>query len=234
MLPRSHRPEYTTTLPSTGKKIKYQPFSVKEEKILILAAETEKPDEITNAVCNVLENCISYPSDIKVEELALFDLEYLFLKARSKSVGEKIEVSVTDPDDPTFQTTHEINIDKIGVVTVDGHTDLIEIDDTIKVKMKYPGIEFFNDGIKMDTIPKSVDAVSKCISQIINGEDVYNRSDMTDEEIREWIESLTKAQFSKIIEFFITMPRLKHEFKLKNTNTKKDFTITLEGLADFF
>ena len=100
--------------------------------------------------------------------------------------------------------------------------------------MKYPGIEFFNDGIKMDTIPKSVDAVSKCISQIINGEDVYNRSDMTDEEIREWIESLTKAQFSKIIEFFITMPRLKHEFKLKNTNTKKDFTITLEGLADFF
>jgi hypothetical protein len=234
MLPRSHRPEYTTTLPSNGKKVKYQPFTVREEKILIIAAESEEPDEITNAVANVLRNCISYPTDLKIEELALFDIEYLFLKARSKSAGEKIKIKVTDPEDETFTVDHEINIDKIGVIKNDAHTDLIKIDDVTSVKMKYPGIEFFNDGIRMDTIPASVSAVCKCISQIISGDEVYNAADIGEDELKEWVESLTKGQFENIVEFFITMPKLRHEIKLKNTNTKKDFTITLEGLADFF
>lgn len=235
MLPRSHRPEYSTTLPSSGKKVKYQPFTVREEKILILAAESEEPDQITNAVVNVLRNCISYPADIKIEELALFDIEYLFLKARAKSAGEKIKLKVTDPNDENGYTVdHEINIDKIQVVKNSSHTDLIKIDDNTSVKMKYPGIEFFNDGIKMDTLQASVSAVCQCISQIITGDEVYNQSDMAEGELAEWVESLTKQQFESIAEFFVTMPKLRHEIKLKNPNTEKDFTIVLEGLVDFF
>lgn len=234
MLPRSHRPEYSTTLPSTGKKIKYQPFTVKEEKILILAAESEETDEISNAVANVLNNCISYPADLKAEDLPLFDITYLFLKARAKSAGEKIKLKVTDPGDPTFTTDYEINIDKIGVLKTEGHTDLIDIDDTTKVKMKYPGIESFNDGIKMDSLTNSIDTIVPCISQIISGEEVFNSSDMSVDELNEWVEALTKSKFAKIIEFFETMPRLSHTFTTRNTNTGKDFTITLEGLTDFF
>jgi hypothetical protein len=234
MLPRSHRPEYSTTLPSTGKKIKYQPFTVKEEKILILAAESEETDEIANGVANVLNNCISYPTDLKAEDLPLFDITYLFLKARAKSAGEKIKLKVTDPGDPTFTTEHEINIDKIGVLKTEGHTDLIDIDDTTKVKMKYPGIESFNEGIKIDDLTTSIDTITSCISQIITGEEVINASDTTPEELEEWVESLTKSQFSNLIEFFTTMPRLSHTFTIKNTNTGKDFSITLEGLTDFF
>lgn len=234
MLPRSHRPEYSTTLPSTGKKIKYQPFTVKEEKILILAAESEETDEISNGVANVLNNCISYPTDLKAEDLPLFDITYLFLKARAKSAGEKVKLLVTDPNDPTFTTEHEINIDKIGVLKTEGHTDLIDVDDVTKVKMKYPGIESFNEGIKIDSLNTSIDTIVNCISQIITGEEVINSSDTTPEELEEWVESLTKAQFGNLIEFFETMPRLSHTFTVKNTNTGKDFSITLEGLTDFF
>jgi hypothetical protein len=126
-LPKPIRPEYSTTVPSTGKRVKYQPFSVKEEKILVLAAEGGDTDEITNALTNVLQNCVTSPADFKVAELALFDVEYLFLKARSKSAGEKIKISVTDPNDETFSVEHEINIDKIGVKRTEGHTDLIEV-----------------------------------------------------------------------------------------------------------
>lgn len=234
MLPRSHRPEYSTTLPSTGKKIKYQPFTVKEEKILIIAAESEEGDEIANAVANVLNNCISYPTDLKAEDLPLFDINYLFLKARAKSSGEKIKLKVTDPNDPTFTADHEINIDKIGVLKPEGHSDLIDIDDTTKVKMRYPGIESFNEGVKIDSLTTSVDTIISCISQIITGEEVINSSDTTPEELQEWVESLTKNQFDKLVEFFVTMPRMSHTFTMKNTNTGKDFSITLEGLTDFF
>ena len=162
-LPKSIRPEYSTTIPSTGKKIKYQPFSVKEEKVLVLAAESQDLDEIANAITNVLEACITSPADLKVSE----------------------------------------------------HTDLIDISDDIKVKMKYPGIQFFTEGLKIDGYEESLKTVSKCISQIVIGEEVYNQVDMTEDEAEEWVEGLTTEQFSRILEFFKTMPKLK-------------------GLADFF
>lgn len=233
-LPKNIRPEYSTTIPSTGKKIKYQPFSVKEEKVLIIAAESGNPDEVTNAVTNVLEACVTSPADFKVDELALFDVEYLFLKTRTKSVGEKVKVEVKDPEDETCIILHEINIDKIGVEKTEGHTPLIKLNDDVTVKMKYPDITFFNDGINLESVATSIKLVARCVSQIIIEEEVYNKADMTDEEVEEWIEGLTTSQLNKIMEFFITMPKLRHSVTLKNPNTNKTFTVKLEGLQDFF
>ena len=233
-LPKNIRPEYTTTVPSTGKRIKYQPFSVKEEKVLILAAESKDPDEISNAISNVLSSCVTSPSDFDVYELALFDIEYIFLKTRAKSAGEKITVRVTDPDDETFSVEHDINIDKIGIEKDDKHTNLIEMSEGIFVKMRYPDISFFNDGVQLNDMSSTIDVITRCIDSIVYGEDVYNSNDLTPEELEEWVDGLTSEQFQKITEFFSTMPKLSHSFTLKNTKKNTTFTIKLEGLADFF
>ena len=232
-LPKPARPEYSTTIPSTDKKIKFQPFSVREEKVLILASESQDNDEIANAITNVLESCVTSPG-FKVSDLALFDIEYLFLKARAKSVGEKLEVQVTDPGDETYTTTHEIDVDKIQVQKNKEHKDLIHLDEETAVKMKYPGIDFFVEGVSLASISERLDLAAECIEQIVIGEEVYNREDMTSNEIQEWIEGLMPAQFGKLLEFFVTMPKLAHKFTLTNPNTKKKFSIELEGLSDFF
>lgn len=234
MLPKLSRPEYSTTLPSNGKKIKYHPFTVKEEKILMLAAEGGDNDEISNAVTNCLNNCISSPNDLAVEDMALFDVEYVFLKARSKSVGETIQIRVTDPDDETCTLDHEINIDKIGVKKFEEHTQLVRLADGVSVQMRYPGIEFFNTGINLTNMQSTIDAITMCIDQIIVEDEVYNKEDMSEDEIREWVEGLSSKQFQEVNKFFSTMPRLTHTITLKNPKTKKNFSITLEGLADFF
>lgn len=233
-LPRSIRPEYTTTIPSSGKKIKYQPFSVKEEKVLILAAEGQDPEEIASAVSNVLKACVTSPADFKVEDLALFDVEFLFLKARAKSAGEKISVRVTDPDDTSFTTDVDINIDKIGVQRKDDHTDKVDLGEDVSIIMRYPDITFFESGLQLENIDGSLKTIARCVKQIVAGEEVYNRSDMSDEELVEWIEELTTDQLSKILNFFTTMPKLSHTVKSKNKNNGKEFSVTLEGLADFF
>ena len=232
-LPKPSRPEYTTKIPSTDKSIKFQPFSVREEKILILASESKDNDEIANAITNVLESCVTTPG-FKVSDLALFDIEYLFLKARAKSVGEKLEVNVTDPGDETYTTTHEIDVDKIQVQKNKDHKDLIQISEDTHIKMQYPGIDFFVEGVQLNNITDRLDLAAECVQQIVIGEEVYNKEDMTPGEIQEWIEGLTSTQFNKVMEFFITMPRLAHKFTLTNPKTKKKFAIELEGLADFF
>ena len=145
-LPKPVRPEYTCTIPSSGKKIKYNPFSVREEKVLILASESQDMDEISNAISNVLSNCITTP-DVKIEDLALFDIEFLFLRTRAKSVGEKLQVMVTDPGDETYTVEHEIDIDKIEVVRQKDHTDTIQLTDDTIVKMRYPDLHFFAEGV---------------------------------------------------------------------------------------
>ena len=234
MLPKPVRPEYTTTIPSTGKKVKYQPFTVKQEKVLILAAESQDQDEIVNAIVNVLNSCITSPSDLKIEDLALFDIEYLFLKARAKSIGEKIEVSVTDPNDETFETLHSIYVDRIGVEKNEDHTDIINIVEGTSIKMKYPDISFFADGIQLNSITDSIKTICRCIESIVIDDEVYNTGDMSANELEDWIEDLTSDQFKKINNFFETMPKLSHTVTIKNTNTNKDFKVTLEGLADFF
>ena len=139
-LPKPSRPEYSTTIPSTGKKIKYQAFTVREEKLLVLAAESQDNDEIANAIENVLSKCVTTPADFKVRDLALFDIEYLFLKARAKSIGEKVELRITDPNDSTYTTDHSLNIDSIKVKKDPKHKDLVVIDEETQIKMRYPGL----------------------------------------------------------------------------------------------
>jgi hypothetical protein len=232
-LPKPVRPEYNLTIPSTGKRIKFMPFSVREEKILILAAESQDADEIANAIRNTLERCVTTPG-FKVDELALFDIEYLFLKCRAKSAGETIKVVVQDPNDEEFRTEHEINIDSIKVKKNKDHKDLIEVDPHTTVKMRYPGIAFFEEGIDAASVESMSNALQKCISQIIIDEEVHSKADMSDEEVDEWVEGLTQAQYRNLVEFFNTMPRLTHTFKIQNTRLDTEFSITLEGLADFF
>ena len=232
-LPKPVRPEYTCTIPSSGKKIKYNPFSVREEKVLILASESQDLDEISNAISNVLSNCITTP-DVKIEDLALFDIEFLFLRTRAKSVGEKLQVMVTDPGDETYTVEHEIDIDKIEVVRQKDHTDTIQLTDDTIVKMRYPDLHFFAEGVNINTITDRLDLAAKCVKQIAIGEEVYNKEDMSEGEAEEWLEGLTSDQFSKVMQFFLTMPKLSHTLRLKNKNNGENFTITLEGLADFF
>ena len=233
-LPKVIRPEYSTTIPSSGKKIRYSPFTVREEKVLVLAAESGDTDEIANAITNILQRCVISPADFKVDKLALFDIEYLFLKARSKSAGESIEVKITDPEDPDTEIPVKINIDKIGVKRTDGHTTKVTIDDETTVVMKYPDISFFSEGVDVSSVGSSIGIVARCVSQIVSGDEVYNRGDMTETELTEWLESLSSAQYSKITEFFATSPKLSHTLNLKNPNTGREFTMVLEGLADFF
>lgn len=232
-IPKPKRPEYTITVPSTGKRIKYQPFTVKEEKVLVLAAESEDTDVIGNAIANVLSNCVT-TDGFDPQSLALFDIEYLFLRARAKSVGESIQIRVTDPNDETCTLDHDIDIDSIKVEKNKEHTDLIQIDEETSVKMKYPDLGFFAEGIKIDTIQQSTETVALCISQICMGDEVYNRQDSTNEELVEWLDGLTADQFKKIMSFFETMPKLRHTIKKKNPRTGETFTVVLEGLADFF
>lgn len=233
-LPKSIRPEYSTTLPSTGKKIKYQPFSVKEEKVLIIAAEGEDPDEIANAVSNVLSRCITSPADFDVSSLSLFDIEYLFLKTRAKSAGETVSVMISDPDDEKYSTKVDINIDKIGIKRTENHSENIQLDEETTVVMRYPGIEFFSEGLGLSEIGKSISTVARCVKQIVVGEEVYSRADMSQEEIIDWLESMTTAQLEKFLDFFSGMPKLSHTITKENPNTGKKFTVTLEGLQDFF
>lgn len=232
-IPKPARPEYSATIPSTGKRIKYQPFSVKEEKVLILAAESKDLDEVSNAIANVLSSCVTTPADFDVNSLALFDIEFLFLKARAKSIGETIQLKVTDPEDG-YETEHELNVDSIKVEKNKAHTDIIDIDDKIKIQMKYPGLDFFAEGLKIDNINDSTETVAKCVKQIIVEEEVYSSADLSQKEILEWLDELTSEQYKKVMTFFETMPKLRHVIKLKNPNTGNTFETVLEGLADFF
>jgi len=232
-IPKPARPEYSATIPSTGKRIKYQPFSVKEEKVLILAAESKDLDEVSNAIANVLSSSVTTPADFDVNSLALFDIEYLFLKARAKSIGETIQLKVTDPDDG-YETEHELNVDAIKVEKNKAHKDIIDIDDKIKIQMKYPGLDFFAEGLKIDNINDSTETVAKCVKQIIVEEEVYSSADLSLQEILEWLDELTSEQYKKVMTFFETMPKLRHVIKLKNPNTGNTFETVLEGLADFF
>lgn len=233
-LPKAKRPEYNTTIPSTGKKIKYQPFTVREEKVLILAAESRDPEEIANAVSNILNACVTSPSDFDARKLALFDIEYLFLKMRAKSAGEKLTVRVTDPDDLEFSTETELNIDSIKVVKTKGHTDLIKIDENTSVKMRYPDISFFEDGVDTGNMEAMAKVISRCVASIVVEDEVFSKPDISDDEVTEWLDGLTQDKYKEVLSFFETSPKLTHTITLKNTRTGLDFTVRLEGLADFF
>lgn len=239
-LPKIATPTYELELPSTGKPIKYRPFLVKEEKVLILALETQDPKQITLAIKSVLKDCI-LTRGVKVEELPSFDIEYIFLNVRGKSVGESIELVVTCSDDGQTEVPVKLYVDEIQVQKDPNHTSEIHIDDKIVIKMKYPSLDqFIKNNFDFtvqeseSTIEKSFDIISNCIEAIYTEDESWAAADCTKKELVEFIESMNSSQFKKIEEFFETMPKLSHTFKVTNPNTKVENVVTLEGLTSFF
>ena len=230
-LPEIATPTYTLTIPSTKKKVKYRPFLVKEQKILILAMENEDQEQILDAITNTIKACLITKVDMAT--LALFDIEYLFLQIRARSISEEIELKVTCADDGQTEVDVRFMVDDVNVHFPKGHERLIDLTDEIKVEMRYPDLEYFStvnfgDAAKIDPY----ELVGKCIKRVYVGEDAND--DFTAEEAKEWVEKLTSEQFDKIQNFFNTMPTLRHEIKVKNPKTKVTNPVVIEGLADFF
>ncbi len=238
-LPKIVTPQYTLDLPSTGKSIKYRPFLVKEEKILILALESEDVKQITSAIKQILKDCI-ITKGIKVEELPTFDIEYIFLNVRGHSVGEAIELIVTCSDDGTTEVPVKIYIDEIQVQKDPNHSTDINLGDGLVLRMKYPSLnEFIKNNFDfssndVSSIEKSFDIVSSCIDVVFNADESWAAADCTKKELNDWIETLTSQQFQEVEKFFNTMPKLAHTFKVTNPNTEKESEVTLEGLTSFF
>ncbi len=234
-LPKISTPTYELTIPSSERKIKYRPFLVKEEKILIIAMESQDDKQIAQAVKDVLGSCI-LTKGISVDKLSTFDIEYLFLNIRGKSVGETVEVLVTCPDDNKTKVPVVVNLDEIQVIRSENHSADISLDGNLSMRMKYPSMgEFvksnFNVEMKVDD---TFDMVCSCIEQVYSEEESWAAADCTKKELLEFLEQLDSSQFKKIETFFETMPKLSHTFKVTNPNTKVESDITLEGLNAFF
>ena len=236
-LPKIATPKYELELPSTGETIQFRPFLVKEEKLLVIALESEDNKQITTAIKTVIGNCI-LTKGIKVESLPTFDIEYLFLNIRGKSVGEEIEVNIICPDDEETQVSVTINLDDIKVERSEDHTDKIKLDDAIMMQMKYPSLEqFIKNNFNFEdknAMDQSFDLIGSCIETIFTEDEAWSAADCTKKEINEFLESMNSSQFKKIEEFFTTMPKLSHKLKVKNPNTKVQSEVVLEGLASFF
>jgi secreted Zn-dependent insulinase-like peptidase len=238
-LPTIETPTYELKMPSSGKKIKYRPFLVKEEKILIIALESKNQNEITNAVKDVLKKCI-LTRGVKVDDLPTFDIEYIFLNIRAKSIGEDIRLTVTCPDDRETQVPVTIYVDEIKVTKPEGHTNDVVIDDKLTLRMKYPSLnQFVENNFEVDDDPevlvnKTFKVVADCMDTVFTEEDAWEAKDYTSTERVKFVEQLNSKQYKKVENFFATMPKLSHTIEVVNPNTKKKSSIVLEGLADFF
>ena len=236
-LPKVNTPTYELVLPSTNKKIKYRPFLVREEKILIMALETEDVKQITSSVIEILNACI-LTRGIKIEKLATFDLEYLFLNVRAKSVGESIDVNVTCPDDNKTTVEVKVDIDSIKIIKSKNHKDTVKLDDKLSLKLNYPSIEQFIENnfesSKGGEVTNTLDMITSCIDMIYSDEESWNASETSKKDLEEFIEQLNTKQFRVIEGFFDTMPKLSHSIKVKNPKTDVESTVVLEGLAAFF
>lgn len=236
-LPKISTPIYELELPSNKKKIRYRPFLVKEEKILIIAMESEDETQITTAIKTVIGNCI-LSKGIKVDDLSTFDIEYLFLNIRGKSVGEDVEVLVTCPDDGETQVPVTINLDDIHVVESSNHKRDIVLDENLTMRMRYPSLsEFIKTNFSVDGgigVDESFNLIASCVETIYNEEESWSSSDCTKKELSEFIEQLSSKQFKQIETFFETMPKLSHTIKVKNPNTGVESEVLLEGLSSFF
>ena len=235
-LPKIVTPTFELELPSSGKTIKYRPFLVKEEKLLVIALESEDSQQITSAIRAVISDCI-LTKEIKVESLPTFDIEYLFLNIRGKSVGEVVDVNIVCPDDGETEVKVSINLDDIQVVRDENHTKTVQLDDTYFMDMKYPSLDQFiknNFEFENPDMDQSFEVIGSCIDKIYDNEEVWSTSDVSDQEVKEFLEQLNSTQFKEIEKFFSTMPKLSHTIDVKNPKTKKKSKVTLEGLSSFF
>ena len=235
-LPKIATPTYELELPSTGQTIQYRPFLVKEEKVLVIALESEDNKQITTAIKAVLKNCV-LTKGIKVDHLPTFDIEFLFLNIRGKSVGEQIEVTVTCSDDGKTQVPTVINLDEIQVQFSDDHSRDIKLDDDYTLRMRYPSMDEFiktNFNIGDISVDDTFKLIASCIEQVYSEEESWAGSDCTKKELTEFVEQLNSKQFKEVENFFETMPKLSHKVKVTNPNTKVENELVLEGLQSFF
>ncbi len=236
-LPKIATPTYELELPSSGKVIQYRPFLVKEEKLLVIALESEDTKQITTAIKAVIKACIK-TRGIKVENLPTFDIEYLFLNIRGKSVGEDLDVNIICPDDEKTQVSVNINLDDIKCNKTEGHTNKIQLDDSIMMEMKYPSLDQFiksnfdmNEGNQME---QSFELIAQCIDKVYSEEEVWATEDCTKKEMNEFLDTMNSKQFKQIESFFETMPKLSHTITVTNPETGVESEVVLEGLASFF
>jgi hypothetical protein len=236
-LPKISTPTYELELPSTGQTIKYRPFLVREEKLLVLALESEDSKQITTAIKAVLKNCIE-TKGIKVESLPTFDIEYLFLNIRGKSVGEEVELNLVCPDDGETTVPVKILIDDIKVEKNEEHNKQIKVDDHIMMEMKYPSLDQFIknnfDFTAANNMDQSFDLIGSCIDKIYTEDEVWSASDVTKKELVEFLDQMNSSQFKQIEQFFETMPKLSHTIKITNPKTEIESEVVLEGLSSFF
>ena len=236
-LPKIATPRYELELPSTGETVTYRPFLVKEEKVLVIALESENSKQITNAIKTVIQSCI-ITKGIKVEKLPTFDIEYLFLNIRGKSVGEEIEVNIICPDDGKTQVPVMIDLDDIQVQKNEDHKKQIKIDPTIMMEMKYPSLDQFIqnnfDFSDKNAMDQSFELIATCIDKIYTEDEVWAAADCSKKEIKEFVESMNSTQFKDIEKFFETMPKLSHTITVTNPNTNVESMVVLEGLSSFF
>ena len=234
-LPTIVTPSYELTLPSNGKKIKYRPFLVKEQKLLMMAIESNSMKDISRAIKDVLKNCI-LTKGVKVDELPTFDIEYLFLNIRSRSIGESIDLVITCPDDGKTKVNTQIFIDEIEIKKDKNHNPDIKLDDTYTMRLKYPSLDqFIDDNFNFsEDKDNSFDIISSCIDMVFSEEEAWEAKDCTKKELLEFVERLNSIQFKQVEKFFDTMPKLSHEIEVENPSTKVKSTVKLEGLASFF
>ena len=235
-LPKIATPTYELVLPSTKKTIKYRPFLVKEEKLLVLALETEDQKQITNAIKSVLKNCIS-TRGVKVETLPTFDIEYLFLNIRGKSVGEEVEINIIAPDDGITEIPVKIDIDDIKVVYKEDHNPQIKLNDELIMEMKYPSLDQFiknNFDLNENNFDQSFELIASCVSKIISEDEVWSTDDVSKKEVIDFLEQMNSIQFKEIEKFFETMPKLSHNLTVTNPTTGVESEVVLEGLSSFF
>ena len=236
-LPKIATPTYELELPSTGDVVTYRPFLVKEEKVLVIALESEDTKQITNAIKAVLKNCV-LTKGIKVEKLPTFDIEYLFLNIRGKSVGEELDVNVICPDDEKTTVQVSINLDDIQVEKNEEHDNKIKLDDNLMMELRYPSLDqFIKNNFEFDeknAMAQSFELIATCIDKIYTEDEVWASADCTKKELNEFLESMNSSQFKGIETFFETMPKLSHTITVKNPKTKVESEVVLEGLASFF
>ena len=235
-LPKINTPTYELTLPSNNKKIKYRPFLVREEKILILALESSDAKQISSSIVEIMSDCIE-TKNVDITKLPSFDIEYLFLNIRAKSVGETVDVIITCPDDNKTTVEATINIDDIKVKKTKGHKNVVKLDDTYSMKLKYPSMKQFienNFDVESTNVNQSLSMLSGCIDMIYDEEERWEASDCSQEELDGFIDQLNTKQFKEVEKFFDSMPKLSHKVKVTNPKTGVESDIVLEGLAAFF
>ena len=231
-LPKLNTLTYELELPSSAEKLKYRPFLVKEQKALMIAQESEDDKLIENTFAQIINDCVF--DDVDPYTMPMFDVEYVFLRIRGKSVGEKVKLNLLCPDDEKTRVDVEIDLEDVNVQMSEDHTNIVDITKEIKLIMRYPCLKDMAGFDDTGQVSSMFDMIKRCIHEVHDGETIHNKVDISEKELDEFIDSMSTDNFEKVSNFFETMPKLQHVIQVKNPKTKKKNEILIEGLQSFF